>query len=67
MLRNSTAALTLIGVPALLFAGLGKAPVPGEPAPDFAMISIAGQPVKLSEKLAGGDTNIVLVFSRANW
>lgn len=39
----------------------------GQPAPDFVVIGVDGKPFKLSEKLSGGDKNIVLLFSRAHW
>ena len=41
--------------------------VVGKPAPDFTATGIDGKDIKLSEKLSGGDKNIVLLFSRANW
>lgn len=39
----------------------------GERAPDFSVTGIDGEPFKLSEKLAGGKKNIVLLFSRGHW
>lgn len=39
----------------------------GSPAPDFVATGIDGKPFKLSEKLASGEKNIVLLFSRAHW
>jgi len=41
--------------------------VVGKPAPDFTATGIDGKEFKLSDKLSGGDRNIVLIFSRANW
>lgn len=39
----------------------------GSPAPDFVATGIDGKAFRLSEKLADGDKNIILLFSRAHW
>lgn len=39
----------------------------GAAAPDFVATGIDGKSFKLSEKLASGEKNIVLLFSRAHW
>ncbi len=39
----------------------------GMRAPDFTATDADGKPFKLSERLAKGDKNIVLIFSRASW
>ena len=39
----------------------------GKRAPDFTVTGIDGKRFKLSDKLKDGDTNVALMFSRANW
>ena len=67
MLRYAMAIALLIAAPSMIQADETSAPKSGQPAPDFTMTGIDGKPIKLSKKLASGDTNIVLLFSRANW
>ena len=39
----------------------------GDKSPDFEVTGIDGKPFSLSERLADGERNIVLLFSRAHW
>ena len=63
--------LSLVTCLALTASGLADekaAPAKvGSKAPDFTIKGIDGKDIKLSEKLKGGDKNVVLLFSRANW
>ncbi len=67
MLRLPMAAVILMAAPSFLHAEQETALKIGQPAPTFTMTGMGGKAVKLSEKMASGDTNIVLLFSRANW
>ncbi|MEO2016824.1 MAG: hypothetical protein ABGZ53_20910 [Fuerstiella sp.] len=67
MLARSIVAIAAMGFATTLFADEAATVKIGQPAPDFTVTGIDGKTFKLSDKLKAGDTNIALMFSRANW
>lgn len=67
MIRSVTFTVCLLAAVATTFADeIPKVEV-GKAAPDFTATGIDGKTFKLSDKFKAGDTNVALMFSRANW
>lgn len=60
-------ALALGWTMTLTFADEPKTVTVGDKAPDFAALGIDGKEFRLSEQIASGESNVVLLFSRAHW
>ena len=67
MFARSVLAIAAIGFATTVVADEAATVRTGQPAPDFTVTGIDGKTFKLSDKLKAGDTNIALMFSRANW